>query len=206
MSRSSSSSRWLRRQQKDPFVRQAQAGEFRARSAFKLMEIDQRDHLFRPGQVVVDLGAAPGGWSQYAAKRVRPGGRVIAVDVLEVRPIECVQMVRGDFSEAVTLDACIAALEGAHADLVISDLAPNLTGIRTTDQARSLQLAELALDFAGRVLHPGGDMLIKLFQGSGTDSLRDEIKQKFQKLMMRKPKASRDESREFYVLARGYKV
>ena len=170
------------------------------------MEIDRRDRLFHRGQTVVDLGAAPGGWSQYAATQVDGGGRVIAVDMLEMEAVAGVEFLRGDFTEEAVLETCLAALAGRQADLVISDMAPNLSGVRSTDQSRSMALAELALDFAGRVLRPGGDFLVKLFQGSGTDAYRRELNERFQKVMVRKPEASRDSSREFYMLARHYNV
>lgn len=170
------------------------------------MEIDQHDRLFRPGQTLVDLGAAPGGWAQYASSRVGPRGRVIAMDLQEIEPIRNVQSIRGDFSDMAVFKQCVEALGGRRADLVISDMAPHLSGIRVTDQARSMHLAELVLDFAGQVLKPGGDLLVKLFQGQGTDEYRQELVERFQRVMVRKPRASRDSSREFYVLARGYEV
>lgn len=171
-----------------------------------MQEIDQRDHLLKPGQTVVDLGAAPGGWSQYAAERMGGTGKVIAVDILAMEPVNDVVFIQGDFSGENTVNACLAALGGGRADLVICDMAPNLTGIRSTDQARSLGLAELALDFARQVLRPGGDLLVKLFQGEGIDAFKRELRTHFQKVMVRKPQASRSSSREFYILARGYGV
>ena len=201
-----SSKRWLQRQNRDPFVKRARAGEYRARSVYKLVELDQAEKLLRPGHTVVDLGAAPGSWSQYARDRVGPGGTVIAVDCLPMMPIAGVTIIEGDFSDMEVLNRCIASLNGALANLVMSDMAPNLTGIRATDQARSLHLAELAFDFAGRVLCEGGDLLLKVFQGEGSDEFRKELMERFQKVMVKKPRASRDASREFYVLARGYDV
>jgi len=197
---------WLQRQQRDPFVKQSRAQQYRSRAVYKLMEIDRRDRLFHHGQTVVDLGAAPGGWSQYAATRVNGGGRVLALDMLEMEAVAGVEILRGDFTEEAVLEVCLVALQGTRADLVISDMAPNLSGIRATDQARSMALAELALDFACRVLRPGGDFLVKLFQGAGTDDYRLELNERFQKVMVRKPEASRDSSREFYMLARHYNV
>lgn len=197
---------WLRVQQKDPFVKQARQSEYRSRSVYKLLEIDQLDRLFRPGQTVIDLGAAPGSWAQYASARVGPRGRVIAVDIQEIEPIRNVEMIRGDFSDMAVFRQCVDAVGGACADLVISDMAPHLSGIRVTDQARSMHLAELVCDFACQVLKPGGDLLVKLFQGHGTDEYRQELVERFQRVMVRKPRASRDSSREFYVLARGYEV
>ncbi len=197
---------WLERQERDPFVKQAREADYRARAVYKLQEIDQKYRLFRSGQTVVDLGAAPGSWSQYAAHKAGPAGTVVALDVLEMEPIANVQFICGDFTEDRTLSACLAVVGEKGVDLVISDMAPNLTGIRDSDQARSLYLAELALDFAGRVLKPGGDLLVKIFEGSGVDQYRKQLSEHFHKVIVRKPKASRDRSREFYMLARGYDV
>jgi 23S rRNA (uridine2552-2'-O)-methyltransferase len=192
--------------ERDPYVRKARQSNFRSRAAFKLEQLDRRDKLLRPGQMVVDLGAAPGSWSQYAARRVGPEGRVIAVDILPMEPVRNVRFIEGDFTDEAVFRRCLAALEGRRADLVISDLAPNLTGIRATDQARSMQLAELALDFACRSLCAGGSLLIKVFEGAGTDAYRREVARRFEHVAVRKPPASRGASREIYVLARGYKV
>ncbi|MBI2993358.1 MAG: RlmE family RNA methyltransferase [Gammaproteobacteria bacterium] len=197
---------WLHARQKDSFSRQARQSDYRSRAVYKLIEIDQQDRLFRPGQTVVDLGAAPGSWSQYASSRVGPHGRVIAVDIEEIIPIRNVQAIRGDFSDMAVFRRSLDVLGGAKADLVISDMAPHISGIRVTDQARSMYLAELVCDFACHVLKPGSDLLVKLFQGEGTDEYRQELVERFQRVMVRKPRASRDTSREFYVLARGYKV
>lgn len=197
---------WLQRQRRDPFVRKSREEHYRSRAVYKLIEIDRRDRLFHRGQTVVDLGAAPGGWSQYAASKVDGGGRVIAVDMLDMEAIAGVEFVRGDFTDEAVLNACLAALGGAQADLVISDMAPNLSGVRSTDQARSMAVAEAALDFACQVLRTGGDFLVKLFQGAGTDDYRQYLNERFQKVMVRKPKASRDSSREFYILGRRYNV
>jgi 23S rRNA (uridine2552-2'-O)-methyltransferase len=198
--------RWLQQQQRDPFVRQARQSQYRSRAVFKLLEIDERDRLFRPGQIIVDLGSAPGSWSQYAGRRAGPHGRVIAVDLLPMDPVENVHFVHGDFSDPAVFNRCLELFDGRRVDLVISDMAPNLTGIRATDQARSMHLAELACDFAARVLAEGGDLLLKLFQGPGSDALRADLIEQYQKVTVRKPQASRDASREFYVLARGYEV
>jgi len=203
---SKSSKRWLQEHQRDEFVRQVRQSQYRSRAVYKLMEIDKQDHLFRPGQTVIDLGAAPGSWSQYAAERVGNQGKVIAVDVLQMEPLEKVLFIQGDFTEQITVDNCLECLKGTRADLVISDMAPNISGIRTTDQARSMYLAELALDFAGTVLKQGGSMLVKLFQGQGTDQYRKQLVEVFQRVKYRKPKASKDSSREFYILAQGYDV
>ena len=197
---------WLQKQVNDRYVKQAHKDSYRSRAIYKLEEIDKRDRLFKPGQTVVDLGAAPGSWTQYASERIQPGGKIIAVDILDMPPIGQVNIIKGDLSDPKVYEKC-RSISGEHqVDLVISDLAPNLTGIRATDQARSMYLAELVLDFANEVLTAQGTLLIKLFQGQGIDEYRIELNKKFQKLMVRKPKASRDSSREFYILARGYKI
>lgn len=200
------SRQWIQRHERDPFVRQARHGKYRSRAVFKLIEIDEHDRLLRPGMTVFDLGAAPGSWSQYTARRVGDRGRVIAVDVLPMSRVAHVEFIQGDLSDAATIALCRELLQGAPADLVISDLAPNLTGIRATDQAHSMQMAARVYEFAREILRPGGDLLIKMFQGQGTDLFRKELMEHFQRVINRKPRASRDNSREFYVLARGYKV
>ncbi len=197
-----SDKRWLERQNRDPYVKQARNSNYRSRAVYKLQEIDQRDRLFRPGQLVVDLGSAPGSWSQYAAEKVLPDGKVIAVDILEMPPINRVEFILGDFTEQSVFDQCLARLDGNKADLVISDMAPNLTGIRDSDQARSIYLAELALDFAAAVLNPRGNLLIKVFEGAGIEQFKRALKEQFQRVSVRKPDASRSGSREFYILAR----
>lgn len=201
-----SSKRRRKDHERDPYVKQARRSEYRSRATFKLQELDHKDKLLRPGQTVVDLGAAPGSWSQYAAKRVGPSGTVIAVDILPMEPIRNVRFIQGDFTDDRVFQGCVDALEGTRADLVISDLAPNLSGIRVTDQARSMHLAELVLEFACQTLAPGGDLLIKVFEGADMDQFRRALVQRFQRVTARKPRASRGASREFYVLARGYKV
>jgi 23S rRNA (uridine2552-2'-O)-methyltransferase len=194
--------RWLERQNRDPYVKQARNSSYRSRAVYKLQEIDQRDHLFHPGQLVVDLGAAPGSWSQYASEKVRPGGRVIALDILDMPSINGVEFIQGDFTEQDVFDQCLQSLGGINSDLVISDLAPNLSGIRDTDQARSMYLAELVLDFAKQVLSPRGSLLLKVFEGSGIDQFKRSLNEQFQRVSIRKPDASRSGSREFYLLAR----
>ena len=205
MSKRPSSTRWLQRQYQDPYVKQAQKSDYRSRAVYKLAEIDERDHLFHKGQVVIDLGAAPGSWSQYAAKKVAPGGKVIAVDLLPMEHIDNVLFIKGDFTEDAISKECIAALGGARADLVISDMAPNLSGIKVTDQARSMALAEAARDFALHVLNKGGDLLIKVFQGEGARDFQLGLQEYFQRVVIRKPGASRDSSSEIYLLARSLK-
>jgi 23S rRNA (uridine2552-2'-O)-methyltransferase len=197
-----SDKRWLERQNRDPYVKQARSSSFRSRAVYKLQEIDQRDHLLHPGQRVVDLGSAPGSWSQYAAAKVVPGGQVIALDILDMPPIAGVEFIQGDFTEQSVFEQCLASLGGNKADLVMSDMAPNLTGIRDTDQARSMYLAELALDFATQVLGPRGDFFIKVFEGAGMEAYKRALNQQFQRVIIRKPDASRSGSREFYILAR----
>jgi len=201
-----SNKQWLQRQNRDPFVKQARLSEFRSRAVFKLQEIDQKDRIFHEGQVVVDLGAAPGSWSQYASRRVGPRGRVIAVDLLPLDPIPNVLFIKGDFSDDAIYQQCLESLPGQAADLVISDMAPNLTGIRSTDQARSMHLAELVFDFSCQVLGQKGAMLVKMFQGQGTDEFTRRLRQRFHQVKVRKPVASKDKSREFYILALGYDV
>lgn len=197
---------WLQRQQRDPFVKQAQKQNYRSRAVFKLQEIDRRDHLFKPGQLVVELGAAPGSWSQYVSAKILPGGRLVAVDILEMDPVSQVEFILGDFTEDSVRQRCLDSLDGRQADIVISDIAPNMTGIRDADHARSMALAELVLDFAVQTLAPHGSLLLKIFQGSDTQQFKSELSEKFQKVSVRKPDASRADSREFYMLARGSKV
>jgi len=199
-----SSKAWLHRHVTDPYVRQARAAGYRSRAAYKLLEIDRRDGLLKPGLRVLDLGAAPGGWSQVAAGRAGPKGRVVAIDLLEIAPISGVKLVRGDVREAQARAALKEALGGA-ADLVLSDLAPNLSGIPGVDQARGAELAELALELAGETLKPSGALLLKVFQGEAFAEVLSRVKQGFQSVSVRKPGASRGESRETYLLARGLK-
>lgn len=203
--RSKSSQRWLARHVTDEFVRRARKEGYRSRAAYKLAELDAHDRLLRPGMVVVDLGAAPGGWSQYAKSRVGPGGRVLAVDILPLAPLAGVEIVHGDFTEPAVLDLLLGRLGGCRADLVISDMAPNISGVASADQVRAALLAELALEFADKTLKPGGDCLVKTFQGEGFNELRRRMQACFDKVLTRKPKASRAESREVYLLGRGFR-
>jgi len=202
MARSKSSQAWLKRHVNDPYVQRAQALGYRSRAAFKLREIEARDKLLARGQVVVDLGAAPGGWSQVAAEKAGPGGRVIALDVVEMAPLPGVTFVQGDFTTAPTLAALERELEGAAVDVVLSDMAPNLSGIAATDQARSLALCELAVAFALEHLKSGGALLMKGFQGAGFPELLAGMRREFATVASRKPDASRDRSSEMYLLAR----
>ena len=205
MARSKSSTRWLREHFTDEYVRRAQAEGYRSRAVYKLLEIQEKDRLLRPGAIVVDLGAAPGGWSQLAARLVGPRGTVIALDVLPVEPLVGVEFIQGDFRETAVLDGLLNVLNGRPVDLVISDMAPNITGIKAVDQPRGMYLAELALDFARQCLRPGGDFLVKAFQGEGIDPFLGELRAAFAAVLPRKPKASRARSAERYWLARNYR-
>jgi 23S rRNA (uridine2552-2'-O)-methyltransferase len=201
--KSHSSKQWLRRHVNDPYVQRSKREGYRSRSAYKLTEIDERDKLLKAGTVVVDLGAAPGGWSQVAARRVGARGMVVAIDILEMEPVSGVTFVRGDLANAAGLAAVEAALEGRKADIVLSDMAPNMSGIAISDQARAMELAELARDFALLHLKRDGALLVKIFQGAGYDEYLKSLRKAFQKVVVRKPEASRDESAEQYLLARG---
>ncbi|GAB2182311.1 23S rRNA (uridine(2552)-2'-O)-methyltransferase RlmE [Denitratisoma sp. agr-D3] len=187
----------------DPFVQKAKHEGWRSRAVFKLIEIDEKDHLLKPGMTVVDLGCTPGSWSEYAVKRIQPGGRLIGLDLLPMDPIPGVTFIQGDFREDEPLAQLIEALDGRQVDLVISDMAPNMTGIAVTDQAGIMYLAELTLDFAKDHLKKGGTLLTKVFQGSSYMELRKEVMNRFSELHVRKPAASRDRSAETYLLARG---
>lgn len=205
MSRTKSSQRWLARNARDKYVKRARQEGARSRAIYKIEEIDRRDRLLRPGMTVVDLGAAPGGWSQYVKSRVGDGGRVLALDILPMEPIVGVEFIEGDFTEQPVLDSLLCQLKDRKADLVISDMAPNMTGVASVDQARGMHLAELALDFADKALKPGGVLLIKTFQGAGFNEFHAQLRRRFEKLLARKPPASRSESREIYLLGRGFK-
>ncbi len=203
MARSRSSQRWLREHFKDPYVKQAQAQGLRSRAAFKLEELLGRDRLIRPGMTIVDLGAAPGGWSQIAARALAGKGRVVALDLLDMPALPGVDFIQGDFREDAAVCALTGLLAGERIDLVLSDMAPNMSGVESVDQARSMHLAELARDFALEWLKPGGDFLVKLFHGVGFDDYVRELRTQFTKLVVRKPKASRARSPEVYALATG---
>ena len=194
---------WLHEHVTDHWVQRAKAGGLRSRAAFKLSEIDDKDRLLRPGMTVVDLGAAPGSWSQVAVRRIAPGGRMVALDLLPMNAIHGVSFIQGDFREDAVLAELVAALEGRQVDLVLSDMAPNMSGIGVVDQARVMHLAELTLDFCAAHLKPGGDMLVKVFQGEGFMELRKAMQAMFGTVQLRKPAASRDHSAEIYLLARG---
>jgi 23S rRNA (uridine2552-2'-O)-methyltransferase len=206
MPRKKSSSRaWLKEHRNDPYVQQAQKEGYRSRACYKLLEIQEKDRLIQPGFTVVDLGAAPGGWSQVAARLVGHRGRVIASDILPMDSLENVEFIQGDFSEESVLAAILEAIGEAGADLVISDMAPNMSGMAAVDQPRSMYLVELALDLARQVLKPGGAFLSKVFQGEGFDDLVRDARSSFDRVLTRKPAASRPRSREVYLLATGFR-
>jgi 23S rRNA (uridine2552-2'-O)-methyltransferase len=194
-----SSKQWLRRHVTDPYVRKAKAQGYRSRAAYKLLELDEKESILRPGMTVVDLGAAPGGWSQVAAARVAPGGRVVAIDLLPIAPISGVRVLQGDFRGKMLL-------EGEKADVVLSDLSPNLSGIGNVDQARALELSGAAIDFCRKALKPEGVFLTKAFQGAAFEELLARLKSGFNKVKVVKPPASRGESSETYVLARNLRA
>lgn len=201
--RGKSSGRWLREHFSDRFVRRAQAEGRRSRAAFKLEELDRAEKLFSPGAVVVDLGAAPGGWSQYAARALAGRGEVYALDLLPMDAIPGVTFLQGDFREQAVLDLLLARLGGRRVDLVMSDMAPNISGVDVVDQARAADLESLALDFARRVLGPEGVLVMKVFQGAGFRELLQDARRQFRTVRMRKPEASRQRSSETYLVARG---
>ncbi|HEX7047147.1 MAG TPA: 23S rRNA (uridine(2552)-2'-O)-methyltransferase RlmE [Gammaproteobacteria bacterium] len=209
--RSKSSSRWLGEHFADEYVKRAQAEGWRSRAVFKLEEIDAKDRLFRPGMTILDLGAAPGGWSQYAARKLQGRGRIIALDILEMEPLSGVEFLQGDFTEDEPLQRLLELTGSGKTgdrtiDLVMSDMAPNMSGMDAIDQPKGMYLAELALDLAGKVLKPGGSLLVKVFQGEGFDAYFGDLRQRFSRVAARKPKASRSRSREVYLLATGLKV
>jgi 23S rRNA (uridine2552-2'-O)-methyltransferase len=205
-SRSKSSGRWLQEHFDDEYVKKAQKDGYRSRAVYKLLEIDEKDHLLKPGMTVVDLGAAPGSWSEVAAQRVGEKGRVIALDVLPMDSLPGVTFIQGDFREEGPYNALLEALGDGPVDLVMSDMAPNISGMKAVDQPRAMYLAELALELARKVLKPGGDLLVKAFNGEGIDAYKQELRKDFKKLIVRKPRASRPHSAEIYLLARGYNV
>jgi 23S rRNA (uridine2552-2'-O)-methyltransferase len=204
--RKPSSKRWLHEHRSDTYVKQARHEGYRSRAVYKLEELDQRDDLLKPGISVVDLGAAPGGWCQYIGRKLGGKARIVALDVLPMDPLPGVTFIQGDFREAAVLEQVGAAVGEAKADLVLSDMAPNISGVDAADQAGTLYLAELALEFARARLKPGGVLVTKLFQGEGFDEFLKDLRQAFSKVVLRKPKASRPRSREIYLVARGLRV
>jgi 23S rRNA (uridine2552-2'-O)-methyltransferase len=205
MARTKSSNKWLQRHVKDPYVRKARSEGYRSRAAYKLIEVNTRERLLVPGARVVDLGAAPGGWSQVAIQKVAPGGTVIAVDLLEIAPISRVTVLRGDCREPEIQAQLAAALEERKADVVLSDMSPNISGIASADQARAAELVRMAIDFCRAQLKPDGVFLVKVFQGGEFADVLKEMKLTFREVKTIKPPASREESRETYLLARGLK-
>ncbi len=206
MARSKSSHRWLRSHFDDEYVKRARREGYRSRAVYKLDEIQQKDRILKPGMRIVDLGAAPGGWSQYAANVLMGRGRIIAMDILPMDSLDGVEFLQGDFREDEVLDLLMETLGSDRIDLVMSDMAPNISGMEAVDQPRSMYLAELAIDFAGQVLREGGDLLFKAFQGEGFDAMVKTLRVQYRQVRIRKPRASRPRSREVYVLARHYKA
>ncbi|MBI5918301.1 MAG: 23S rRNA (uridine(2552)-2'-O)-methyltransferase RlmE [Nitrosomonadales bacterium] len=203
MKRSKTSKQWMTEHVNDPYVQLAQKEGYRSRAAYKLLEIDEKDHLLRPGMTVVDLGATPGGWSQIAARKVGDSGKVIALDLLPLHPIHGVEFIQGDFREDDVLAQLEERLAGRKIGLVISDMAPNISGVGISDQARAMYLCELALEFSAQHLQPNGSFLVKVFQGEGFEAFLKQMRGHFAKVATRKPKASRDRSSELYLLGTG---
>lgn len=202
MARSKSSSEWLKEHFDDHYVNKAKQEGWRSRAVYKLQEIDEKDRLFQSGMTVVDLGAAPGGWSQWATHQIGERGEVFALDLLPVEPFAGVTFIQGDFQDETVYDALMTALDGREVDLVMSDMAPNMSGNKQVDIPKAMYLVELSLDLADQVLKPGGNLLMKVFQGEGYEALLAQLRQKYQKVMTRKPKASRPRSKEMYLLAK----
>jgi 23S rRNA (uridine2552-2'-O)-methyltransferase len=205
MARSKSSGSWLQEHVNDPYVKQARQDGYRSRASYKLIQLNEKDKLIRPGMLIVDLGSAPGGWSQVAGKLVGAKGKVVATDILPMEPVKNVDFILGDFREEAVLNQILARLGSRKPDLILCDIAPNISGIDVADQASSIYLVELALDTARQVLKPKGDFVAKVFQGAGSDAYLKELRASFQKLAIRKPAASRPRSREVYVVAKGFK-
>lgn len=205
MARSKSSNRWLEEHVNDPYVKQAQKDGYRSRASYKLIELHEKDKLIRPGMLVMDLGSTPGGWSQVARRIMGDKGRVLATDILAMEPIDGVEFIQGDFTEQAVFDSILAALGGERPDLVISDMAPNISGVDVADQAASMYLVELALDMARQVLKPHGNFVAKVFQGEGSDDYLKNVRSSFDKVVIRKPAASRPRSREVYVVGKGFR-
>ena len=204
MKKSKSSHQWLREHEDDEYVQRARAEGYRSRAVYKLLEIKDKFNLLKPGQCVVDLGAAPGGWSQVAVKTVGSKGKVIASDILEIDPIADVTFIQGDFTEPEPFDQIMSAIDGQPVDLVISDMAPNMSGMKQVDQPKSVYLVELALDLAEQVLRPGGSLVCKCFEGEGIEDIRTGFRRRFKKVSNFKPKSSRNRSREVFVVGTGF--
>ncbi len=206
MARSKSSGQWLKEHFSDTYVKQAQKDGFRSRAAYKLLEINERDSILKPGVTVVDLGAAPGGWTQVVSNVLKGQGRIIATDILPMDTLPDVDIVQGDFREQETLEQLLKCVGNTQVGLVISDMAPNITGVVAIDQPCAMHLSELVVDFLNYIPFKNGHLLIKVFQGSGFDELLQDLRTKFKKVVIRKPKSSRSRSREVYLLARSYKL
>jgi len=205
MARSKTSKQWMDEHVNDPYVKKAKIDGYRSRASYKIIEINEKDKIIRPGNIVMDLGSAPGGWSQVVAKLVGESGRVIASDILPMDGILGVSFIQGDFTEAAVYDQILSMLNGDKADVVVSDMSPNLSGVNTTDQYSSIYLVELALDMARNVLKPGGSFCAKVFQGVGYEEYAKDVRKSFDKVMVRKPAASRARSREVYIVGKGFK-
>lgn len=206
MARSKTSAEWLREHVDDIYVQKAQQDGYRTRASYKLIEMDEKDQLIKPGMVILDLGAAPGGWSQVVGRKLNGNGVIIASDILPMDPIADVDFIQGDFTEQSVFDQIMAAVGGRPVDLVISDMAPNMSGMASIDQPGSMYLVELALDMARQVLKPNGQFVAKVFQGDGFDQYVKDVRESFSKVMIRKPKASRPRSREVYVVGKGFRA
>ena len=205
MARTKSSGRWLQEHVNDPYVKQAQKDGYRSRASYKLLQLNEKDKLLRPGMLVMDLGSAPGGWSQVAGHIVGDKGQVLATDILPMDPLSRVDFIQGDFTEEPVLEKILALLDGRRPDIILSDMAPNISGIDSADQASSMYLVELALDMARQVLKPKGDFVAKVFQGAGSDAFLKDLRGTFDKVLVRKPAASRARSREVYMVGKGFK-
>jgi 23S rRNA (uridine2552-2'-O)-methyltransferase len=205
VSRSKSSGRWLKEHFDDQYVKKSKENGYRSRASFKLIEINEKDKLIKPGMTVIDLGAAPGGWSQIAAELVGDNGRVVASDILEMSPLAGVEFIQGDFTEEAVLNQILNVMDGELADVVISDMAPNMSGNNAVDQPAAMYLVELALDMAREVLKPNGSFVAKVFQGEGFDQYMADVRTHFKKVVTRKPDSSRARSREVYIIGVGFK-
>ena len=205
MTRSKSSHRWLKEHHSDPFVQKAKKEGYRSRAVYKLIELQEKDHFLKHGQFIIDLGAAPGGWTEFASQFAGKEGRVIAVDILPMEPLADVDVILGDFTDQAVLDEILNLVEHASVDLVLSDMAPNISGIETVDQPKSMYLVELAFDLAIQVLDKKGSFIVKMFQGEGFDEMVKALRMKFISVKFRKPKASRPRSREVYAVCQGLK-
>ncbi|BAN47090.1 23S rRNA (uridine(2552)-2'-O)-methyltransferase RlmE [Metapseudomonas resinovorans] len=205
MKRSKSSRRWLDEHVNDPYVKRAQKDGLRSRASYKLIELNEKDKLIRPGMLIMDLGSAPGGWSQVAGRLVGENGRVIASDILPMDPLDNVDFIQGDFTDDAVFQQILDLLAGRQPDLIISDIAPNISGVAAADQASSMYLVELVLDMVRQVLKPNGNFLAKVFQGEGSDEYLKDVRTSFEKVVIRKPEASRPRSREVYLVGKGFK-